>query len=240
MAYEKAFAADSTSAFGGIIALNRKLEEETAERIINNQFVEVIIVPGITEAALAITKTKENVRVLDTKELGSQAKGFKYLSVTDGLLMQEIERGDSGIRSTASVQSSLVMYPIWKYGSEEQKTKFLSNLFLLGFYIQEISSESSFLDLDSFYKFLSYIIVTVSCIVMFIVGLSDDLTSLSSRLRFAIQLIVAFCFTYYGDIRIESLNGLFGIHDLSYLVSTSDIISPLENTIRLSLGFNFN
>ena len=48
VAYEKAFASDSTSAFGGIIALNRKLEEETAERIINNQFVEVIIVPGIS------------------------------------------------------------------------------------------------------------------------------------------------------------------------------------------------
>ena len=42
--------------------------------------------------------------------------------------MQEIERGDSGIRSTASVQSSLVMYPIWKYGSEEQKMKFLPRL----------------------------------------------------------------------------------------------------------------
>ena len=42
--------------------------------------------------------------------------------------MQELERGDSGIRSTASVQSSLVMFPIWKYGSEEQKTKYLPKL----------------------------------------------------------------------------------------------------------------
>ena len=42
--------------------------------------------------------------------------------------MQELERGDSGVRSTASVQSSLVMYPIWKYGSEEQKNKFLPKL----------------------------------------------------------------------------------------------------------------
>ncbi len=45
-----------------------------------------------------------------------------------GLIMQEIERGDSGVRSTASVQSSLVMYPIWKYGSEEQKQKYLPKL----------------------------------------------------------------------------------------------------------------
>jgi len=45
-----------------------------------------------------------------------------------GLIMQEIERGDSGIRSTASVQGSLVMYPIFKFGTEEQKRKFLPKL----------------------------------------------------------------------------------------------------------------
>ena len=45
-----------------------------------------------------------------------------------GLIMQEIERGDSGVRSTASVQSSLVMYPIYKYGNEEQRKKFLPKL----------------------------------------------------------------------------------------------------------------
>lgn len=48
--------------------------------------------------------------------------------ISYGLMMQEIERGDSGIRSTASVQSSLVMYPIWRYGSEEQKKKYLPKL----------------------------------------------------------------------------------------------------------------
>jgi glutaryl-CoA dehydrogenase len=48
--------------------------------------------------------------------------------ISYGLIMQEIERGDSGIRSTASVQSSLVMYPIWKYGSEEQRQKYLPKL----------------------------------------------------------------------------------------------------------------
>jgi glutaryl-CoA dehydrogenase len=45
-----------------------------------------------------------------------------------GLIMQEIERGDSGVRSTASVQSSLVMYPIWKFGNEEQRKKYLPKL----------------------------------------------------------------------------------------------------------------
>ncbi|WP_282134536.1 acyl-CoA dehydrogenase family protein [Seonamhaeicola maritimus] len=48
--------------------------------------------------------------------------------ISYGLIMQEIERGDSGIRSTASVQSSLVMYPIWKYGTEEQRQKYLPKL----------------------------------------------------------------------------------------------------------------
>ncbi|MBK9794574.1 MAG: acyl-CoA dehydrogenase family protein [Sphingobacteriales bacterium] len=49
-------------------------------------------------------------------------------AISYGLIMQELERGDSGIRSCASVQSSLVMYPIWKYGSEEQRMKFLPKL----------------------------------------------------------------------------------------------------------------
>ena len=48
--------------------------------------------------------------------------------ISYGLIMQEIERGDSGVRSTASVQSSLVMYPIFKYGTEEQRKKYLPKL----------------------------------------------------------------------------------------------------------------
>ena len=52
--------------------------------------------------------------------------GMDYLSY--GLIMQEIERGDSGMRSTASVQGSLVMYPIYKFGSEEQRKKYLPKL----------------------------------------------------------------------------------------------------------------
>lgn len=52
--------------------------------------------------------------------------GMDYISY--GILMQEIERGDSGMRSTASVQGSLVMYPIFKFGSEEQRMKYLPKL----------------------------------------------------------------------------------------------------------------
>ncbi|HSF54975.1 MAG TPA: acyl-CoA dehydrogenase family protein, partial [Algoriphagus sp.] len=52
--------------------------------------------------------------------------GLDYISY--GLIMQEIERGDSGMRSTASVQGSLVMYPIYKFGTEEQRKKYLPKL----------------------------------------------------------------------------------------------------------------
>jgi len=52
--------------------------------------------------------------------------GLDYISY--GLIMQELERGDSGLRSAASVQTSLVMYPIWEFGTEEQKRKYLPRL----------------------------------------------------------------------------------------------------------------
>ena len=52
--------------------------------------------------------------------------GLDYISY--GLMMQELERGDSGVRSTASVQGSLVMYPIFQYGNEEQRNRFLPKL----------------------------------------------------------------------------------------------------------------
>lgn len=52
--------------------------------------------------------------------------GLDYISY--GIMMQELERGDSGVRSTASVQGSLVMFPIYKFGSEEQKRKYLPKL----------------------------------------------------------------------------------------------------------------
>ena len=54
------------------------------------------------------------------------AAGLDYIAY--GVIMQELERGDSGIRSTASVQSSLVMYPIYEFGTEEQKQKYLPKL----------------------------------------------------------------------------------------------------------------
>ena len=88
-AYEKAFASDETSAFGGIIAFNHSLDERTASKIIENQFVEVIIAPGIKEEAQQALSTKENIRILDAGTLGGQNNNPKLLSVSGGLLIQD-------------------------------------------------------------------------------------------------------------------------------------------------------
>ena len=88
-AYEKAFASDETSAFGGIIAFNQSLDERTASKIIENQFVEVIIAPGIMEEAQEALSTKENIRILDAGTLGGQNNNPKLLSVSGGLLIQD-------------------------------------------------------------------------------------------------------------------------------------------------------
>ena len=88
-AYERAFESDETSAFGGIIAFNMELDNETARQIIENQFVEVIIAPGISSKAQETLSSKENIRVLDTQILGKPDNGSKLLSVNGGLLLQD-------------------------------------------------------------------------------------------------------------------------------------------------------
>ena len=93
-AYEQAYRTDPTSAFGGVIAFNRALDAPTAQAIIERQFVEIIIAPSADPAALAITATKSNVRVLVTGELGGVAAGLiEFRSVSGGLLVQERDSG---------------------------------------------------------------------------------------------------------------------------------------------------
>ena len=86
-AYKLAYATDTTSAFGGIIAFNRELDAETAAQITANQFVEVIIAPGATEAALKVTAAKQNVRVLSVP-LSNAHNQFDFKRVSGGLLVQ--------------------------------------------------------------------------------------------------------------------------------------------------------
>jgi len=86
-AYQAAYATDPTSAFGGIIAFNRELDAATATAITTQQFVEVIIAPSVTEAALKITAAKQNVRVL-TVPLSNAHNQFDFKRVSGGLLVQ--------------------------------------------------------------------------------------------------------------------------------------------------------
>ena len=93
-AYEKAFATDPTSAFGGIIAFNRNLDSATARAIIERQFVEVIIAPDIDKDALPVLAEKKNVRVLSTGEWSQSAEAsFDFKKVSGGLLVQESDTG---------------------------------------------------------------------------------------------------------------------------------------------------
>jgi phosphoribosylaminoimidazolecarboxamide formyltransferase/IMP cyclohydrolase len=93
-AYKRAYTADSTSAFGGIIAFNRSLDAITAKAIVERQFVEVIIAPAVEIAAQEILATKPNIRVLACGEWSPQAiAGLDYKRVAGGLLIQEQDKG---------------------------------------------------------------------------------------------------------------------------------------------------
>jgi len=85
-AYRKAFATDPTSAFGGIIAFNRELDQAAAEAI-TGQFVEVVIAPAVSTAASATLETKANIRVLQVP-LASGANAFDMKRIGGGVLVQ--------------------------------------------------------------------------------------------------------------------------------------------------------
>ncbi|QKT03250.1 bifunctional phosphoribosylaminoimidazolecarboxamide formyltransferase/IMP cyclohydrolase [Ectothiorhodospiraceae bacterium 2226] len=88
-AYERAYATDPTSAFGGIIAFNRPLDAPTARAIIDRQFVEVIIAPEVEAEALHFLGEKKNVRVLNCGHWDSAVAGLDLRRVTGGVLAQE-------------------------------------------------------------------------------------------------------------------------------------------------------
>ena len=88
-AYRRAFETDPVSAFGGIIALNRPLDSTTAQTIIDNQFVEVIAVPEVEDAALEVLAMKKNIRVLEMTACSeASSAGLVLTSVAGGILAQ--------------------------------------------------------------------------------------------------------------------------------------------------------
>lgn len=95
-AYERAFATDPTSAFGGIIAFNRALDEATARAIVERQFVEVIVAPSIADGAREVLGGKPNVRVLETGGPADMAGALDFRKVAGGLLVQTADAGMVG------------------------------------------------------------------------------------------------------------------------------------------------
>jgi len=97
-AYERAYRTDPTSAFGGIIAFNRPLDDATARRIVAQQFVEVIVAPAFSPDALGVLADRENVRALETGALETHpVEGWEYRSVTGGVLVQTRDTGSVAV-----------------------------------------------------------------------------------------------------------------------------------------------
>jgi phosphoribosylaminoimidazolecarboxamide formyltransferase/IMP cyclohydrolase len=92
-AYDLAFATDSESAFGGIIAFNRELDAATAAAIVERQFVEVIIAPSVSTEAAALVADKKNVRLLECGEWSAAGPALDYKRVNGGLLVQDRDLG---------------------------------------------------------------------------------------------------------------------------------------------------
>ncbi len=92
-AYEKAYATDPESAFGGIIAFNRELDAATATSIVERQFVEVIIAPSISDEAKEAVAAKKNVRLLECGTFSTSSASFDYKRVNGGLLVQDRDLG---------------------------------------------------------------------------------------------------------------------------------------------------
>jgi glutaryl-CoA dehydrogenase len=107
-------------------------EQELLVRQTARQFVDKEVVPIVREAYNQGIFPKHLIKLLgELGFLGANLEGYGCAgmsSVEYGLIMQELERGDSGVRSFVSVQGALVMYPIFTFGSEEQKQRWLPKL----------------------------------------------------------------------------------------------------------------
>ena len=108
-------------------------DEHKLVREATREWVKRDISPIIEEYAQKAKFTEQTIKGLASigafgPYIPTEYGGAGLDQISYGLMMQEIERGDSGVRSTCSVQSSLVMYPIFKYGNEEQRKKYLPKL----------------------------------------------------------------------------------------------------------------
>lgn len=108
-AYDLAFATDTESAFGGIIAFNRELDGATAKAIVDRQFVEVIIAPSVSDEASAAVAEKKNVRLLSCGEWSTSGAALDYKRVNGGLLVQDRDLGmitEADLKIVSKIQPS--------------------------------------------------------------------------------------------------------------------------------------
>ena len=88
-AYQGAFKADPTSAFGGVIAFNRALDKETLGQVVSNQFVEVIVVPALDSDAASVASKRKNLRLLTIEGLDQARDDMQIKTVAGGVLVQQ-------------------------------------------------------------------------------------------------------------------------------------------------------
>src|SRR5919109_37501 len=104
-------------------------DDERLVRDTTRKFIEENLIPIIEECNRAGRFPRELVKPMaELGYFGASLKGYGCAGMSNveyGLVMQELERGDSGVRSFVSVQSSLVMYPIYAFGSDAQKDQWL-------------------------------------------------------------------------------------------------------------------
>src|ERR1700751_5917418 len=113
--------------FDSLLSEQELMVRQTARQVVDDR-----VMPLIRESYNSATFPKQLIREMGRLGFfGANLEGYGCAGMNNveyGLLMQELERGDSGLRSFASVQGGLVMYPIYAYGSEEQKQHWLPRL----------------------------------------------------------------------------------------------------------------
>ena len=110
------------------LAPEERLARDTVREFVDREFLPRVVEHVRQDGSFPMELVP---RMAELGLFGANLSGYGYAGMNNvayGLAMQELERGDSGIRSFNSVQSSLVMYPIYEYGSEEQKQNWLPGL----------------------------------------------------------------------------------------------------------------
>jgi UDP-N-acetylmuramyl pentapeptide phosphotransferase/UDP-N-acetylglucosamine-1-phosphate transferase len=115
----------------------------------------------------------------------------------------------------------------------------LSNQYLLFYFFDTYQNFEISLEFESQIK--AYILITGGCIIMFIMGLVDDISELSSYFRFIIQMLISFLIVYIGDLRIDNFHGVLGFYEIPEFLSivfSISVIIFIINSFNLTDGLD--